>query len=98
MGRCYACRLAHGNYSFAMPSVPAAHVAVVAAARGVQPAAPTPRAPDLARPMPPAFVPPGADAVPASASLVRGGTDSVQHGTGFVRAGTSLVQAGTDWV
>gem|GEM_PF-2637104 len=55
MGRCYACRLAHGNYSFAMPSVPAAHVAAVAAARGVQPAAPTPRAPDLARPMPPAL-------------------------------------------
>ena len=56
MGRCYACRLAHGNYSFAMPSVPAAHVAVVAAARGV----PSPQRqrhapPTLRGPMPPAL-------------------------------------------
>src|ERR1035437_3468312 len=56
VGRCYACRLAHGNCSFATPSLPAAHVAVVAAARGV----PSPQRqrhapPTLRGPMPPAL-------------------------------------------
>ena len=47
------------------------------AARSANATRPRPCAAHAAR-----LVPPGADAVPASASFVRGGTDSVQHPRG----------------